>query len=188
MLDRVLPFIKDALDAHLRRQLSFAESIVILNHIRGDDSGHSQKNQNRVVMTMTKLEYDNARKVYNLNDQGSSFARKDPPQYFNINILISSNFDDYNESLKILSRIVEFFQANSVFKREDHPHMPDGVNLLEVEVENSSDARSFEMWSALGAHYVPSIIYKIRRIVVDAGQIAGLATAMQRPVVGVGHE
>lgn len=187
MLDRVLLFIKDALDAHLQRRLSLAESVVVMNHVRSGDGSQPHKNQNRIVMTMTNLEYDTARKTYFQQNNNAIGVTKEPPQFFNINVLFSSNFDDYSESLKILSCVIEFFQANNVFTNEKYPQMPIGIPQLEMEVENSSDARAFEMWNALGAHYVPSIIYKIRRIVVDSSQIAEHVTPMRQPVVGVGH-
>lgn len=187
MLDRVLLFIRDALDSHLQRNLSLSESVVTLNHLRNGDGGSSQKNQNRLVMTLTKIEYDASRPYYNNQAQSSSIISRSPPQFFNLNVLMAANFDDYVESLKILSHVILFFQANNSFQRTSHPTLPDDLNLLEIEVEATPDVKSFEIWSALGASYLPSVLYKIRRLAVDSRQIAGFQTPLQHPVTEVGQ-
>lgn len=65
--------------------------------------------------------------------------------------------------------------------------MPDEQNLLEIEIENSSEAKSFELWHALGAHYMPSVLYKIRRLTMDSRQIAGFQPQTRQATVEIGQ-
>lgn len=187
MLDRALLFVRDALDSHLQRNLSLSEPLVVLNHLRNGDGASAQKNQNRLLMTLTKIEYETSRQYYSTQSQPNNPIAKSPPQFFNLNVLMAANFDDYVESLKVLSQVIYFFQANSSFQRSTHPNMPDELNLLEIEIETTSEAKSFEIWSALGVSYLPSVIYKIRRLIVDSRQIAGFQTPLQQPVTEVGQ-
>lgn len=187
MLDRVLLFVKDALDSHLQRSLSLSESLVSLNHIRNNTGDSNKNNNNRLVMTLVKLEYESARTHYNIQQQDPTQASKRPPQFFNLNVLFAANFDDYTESLKVISHTLLFFQVNSIFQRLTHPQMPDELSSLEIEIESSSDAKSFEMWSALGASYLPSVLYKFRRIMVDSSQIIAFQTPMRQPLLEMGQ-
>ncbi|OYQ36191.1 hypothetical protein CHU95_05210 [Niveispirillum lacus] len=185
MLDRALLFIRDTLDAHLRSTLSLSEPIVVLNHLQTGEGATSQKNQNRVIMALTKIEYEPSRQFYNEKIGSSGKTNKPPAQYFNLNIMMAANFDDYIESLKVMSNVIMFFQANSSFKRSLLPNMPAELSLLEIEIENTSDAKSFEIWSALGATYLPSLIYKVRRLIIDADQISGFTAPLQLPITEV---
>ncbi|MFY8093840.1 MAG: Pvc16 family protein [Niveispirillum sp.] len=187
MLDRALSFVRDALDSHLQRSLSLSEPVAVLNHLHHSDSGSSQKNQNRLIMSLIKIEQDSSRQYYNAQLKKNATFSKLPPQFFNINVLMAANFDDYLESLKVLSQVILFFQANSSFQRASYPNLPEELNLLEIEVEATPDVKSFEIWGALGTSYVPSIIYKIRRLIVDSHQIAGFQTPLRQPVTEVGQ-
>jgi hypothetical protein len=191
MLDRALIFLRDELDSYVRQSMAISDSMVILNHLQGADGALALKNQNRLVITLIKIDYDSSRPYYNSQNHNSNQSlngsfKKNAPQFFNINILISSNFDDYIESLKTLSVAIHFFQANNNFQRLSFPNLPEELNSLDVEIENSSEARSFDMWSALGAHYVPSIVYKIRRLAMDSRQIAGLLSTTRQTEVEIG--
>lgn len=186
MLDRALLFVKDALDSHLQRSLSLPESVVVLNHLRTNDGAGNQKNQNRLIMTLTKLEYDTSRAYYNNQQSQNGHISRPVPQFFNLNLLISANFDDYVESLKILSQAILFFQANNSFQRALYPHLPETLQSLDIEIEGTSEAKSYEMWGALGSSYLPSVLYKIRRLMMDSRQIAGFQTPMQEPLTEVG--
>lgn len=185
MLDRTLIFVKDVLDSYLRQNLTVSDSLVVLNSLRDSEDSSFQKNQNRLVMTLVNIEYDSARPYYNMKSQ--SLINKTPPQFFNLTVLFAANFDDYIESLKVISNVILYFQANPIFQRSSYPQMPDEQNLLEIEIENSSEAKSFELWHALGAHYMPSVLYKIRRLTMDSRQIAGFQPQTRQATVEIGQ-
>lgn len=184
MLDHALLFVRDKLDAHLRRRLGVSDPVVVLNHLSVHGDGQIQKNQNRMVMTLSMLEYETNKAYYNgpVNTQ----TRKNPPQRFNLNLLLSANFDDYVEALKVLSETILFFQATPAFQANEFPDMPQGLTALQFEVDGTSEGKTRELWNTLGANYLPSILYKVRHITIDASQIADVHTATQRIEVEVG--
>lgn len=186
MLDRVLIFLRDELDSYVRHIMAITDQVVAINHLQGAQGTQAQQNPNHLIITLIKIEYDSSRPYYNVQSPTYNQISKNPPQFFNINILVSSNFQDYIESLKIISVAIKFFQANNSFPRSSFPTLPEELNSLDIEIENSSEARSFEMWSALGAHYVPSVVYKIRRLAMDSRQIAGLLSPTRQAVVEIG--
>jgi len=175
MLDKALLFVRDLLDAHLRRRMGLSDTLVTLNHLGSNDSNPLQKTQNRLVMTLVMLEYETSKNFYSA--QPTEPVRKHPVQRFNLHVLMSANFDDYPEALKILTETLLFFQARPAMLPVEYPQMPPGLTALQFEVENSSETKTFEMWSALGAHYLPSVLYKIRHITIDADQISEVAAA-----------
>lgn len=175
MLDHTLLFIRNLLDAHLCRRLGIDHSIVSLNHLGSNDPALLLKNQNQLVITLVGLEYETSKRFY--NTPSNQLIRKNPPICFNLKLLVAANFDDYIETLKVLSETILFFQASAALQASEYPDMPVGLTALQFEVENASESKEFDLWSALGAKYIPSLLYKVRHITMDASQISGLSTS-----------
>jgi len=170
MLDQTLTFIRDTLNQHLQNRLGLQIQPVVLGSLGGDDS-QKQKLQNHLVLTLVMLDQETSRQYYSGREPPQGSLRGNPPQFFNIRLLVTANFDDYLEGLKILSEAILFFQANARFDRQTYPTLPTGLSGLSAEPESASELRAFEMWSALGSHYMPSLLYKIRQVIFDDGQI-----------------
>lgn len=184
MLDLALLFVRNRLDAHLRRRLGVSDVMVVLNHLGGRDDSQVQKNQNRIIMTLVALEHETNKGYHSASSHGA--IRKMPPQRFNLQVLMSANFDDYAEALKILSETILFFQAAPAFQPGEHPDMPAGLTALHFEVDSSSENKASELWNMLGASYLPSILYKVRHVTLDADQISDLHAPIESHAVEVG--
>jgi hypothetical protein len=89
----------------------------------------------------------------------------------NLFILFSTNFTGQlvKESLKFISVIIGFFQNNNVFTSEEYPDMKN--DKLIFEIFNLNFLEQNNLWASMGAKYVPSILYKVRMIVIEEGLI-----------------
>lgn len=172
MINVALGFIKISLDQYLVNTYGLGSSVVVLNSLVDVNGSPHQLNQNKIVVTLINLEWETNQKSFGLqrreNDQFSQFQ---PSVSFNLDVLISANFDDYAEALRLLTAVIYFFQANPIINRANSPDLPNGLVALKFEIENSSYGKSFELWSALGAKYQPSIIYKIRQVTIQSADI-----------------
>lgn len=172
MIDVSLAFIAQILDRYLRLQLGLDHTLVVLNSLVNADGSTPEKNQNKVVITLINLEYESNRQFYGAN---LAFAqqqvRVNPPVVFNLDLIISAQFDDYAESLKLLSLIAGFFQENPGLSRNSFPTMPASLPNLSVEIESSNSNKTHNLWTALGAKYLPSIMYKVRQVPIQGKQI-----------------
>ena len=183
MIKGALIFIKQQLDQHLALDFDLDESAVVLNSLLEEEGEPAKKNQNKMVITMINLDHETSRQYSGMQRRvdDNQVAVVNQAVLFNIDLLFTANFDDYEEALKFLSATISFFQANASFNASNRPGMPIGVSKLNFEIENSSYLDTHNLWSAMGASYRPSIIYKIRHVTIDAEEI----NALQPTVSGI---
>ena len=172
MINIALEYVKLSLDQYLINYFDLNSSTVALNSLVDVNGVPLQQNQNKVVITLINLEWETNKKSFGgQKREQDQYNQINPSLYFNLDVLISANFDDYAEALKFLTATISFFQGKPTISRTNSPDLPDGLSALKFEIENSSYAKAFELWSALGAKYQPSIIYKIRQVTVQSGDI-----------------
>ncbi len=172
MIDEALVFINSVLDQHLKHRFSVEGNASILNNLTEADGSEPQVNQNKVVLTLINLEHETAKQYYGGQYRsGSKINKTNSAIHFNLDLLVTANFDRYDEALKFLTASISYFQANNSFNPNTFPMIPSGLAMLNFEVENSPYEKTHNLWSALSAKYRPSIIYKIRHITVQTGQI-----------------
>ncbi len=172
MIRPALHFVSTALNQFVKNKLGLDEDTVVLNHIIESDESEPLENKNKVVITLINIEYQTLKPYYISNKrlENESYASLSPSQSFNLDILISSNFDDYSESLKFLGTAMLFFQIHPVFNAVNFSTLPEGVNKLELDVEQINYTEMHNLWSAMGAKYRPSIVYKTRMVTIQGDE------------------
>lgn len=180
MIDVAMIFLAAQLNNYLGRRYGESTPYVVLDNLVEPDGSSPAKNKNKIVITLINLEQETAKQFYGASRrEAGRFDNINPPLHFNLDLLLSANFDDYSEALRLLTDSIRFFQANILFNRINCPSLPAGINSLQVEVENSPYTKTHNLWSALGAKYIPSIIYKVRHVTVDADQVHSSAAAIE---------
>jgi hypothetical protein len=180
MIDVALAYVRQVLDRYLAAKLNSEGGNVVLSSLSNTDSSLVEKNRNKIVITLVNLEYETSKQFYGgYRKDGDQFSQVYPAVHFNLDILVAASFDDYGEALKQLTLVIEFFQGNVVFNRSNNPDMPQGLEALKFEIENSPSTQTHNLWTALSTSYLPSIIYKIRHVSVQAGQVQGASAAIQ---------
>lgn len=172
MLHTALKTVKNKLEQYLANRFGLDEHIVVLNQLVEHDGKSPQKNQNKMVITLINLDHETNKQYMSNMQRGvdNAYAKVNPSILFNMDLLFTAHFDDYEESLKFLNTTITFFQANNSLNHQNTPELPDDIKMLNFEVENSSYREIHNLWSAMGAKYKPSIIYKVRSIQIQANQ------------------
>jgi hypothetical protein len=52
--------------------------------------------------------------------------------------------------------------------------------MQKIEIETFNLEKVHNIWSTIGAKYLPSVVYKLRMIVVDSNSISNFAPAVQK--------
>ena len=60
-----------------------------------------------------------------------------------------------------------YLQQKNVFNRSNTPQLNSDIVKLVFEMENLSTERMNNVWSTLGAKYMPSVMYKMRMLTID---------------------
>jgi len=180
MIQTALVFIKKKLDQYLVNRFNLDESITVLNHLVNQDGSYPKKNQNKMVLTLINLDYDTNKQYQDTKHRtkDSAIVKTNPAIQFNIDLMFTASFDDYEEALKFLNATIAFFQSHNSLNNKTTPDIPSGIKALNFDIENASYFEIHNLWSAMGAKYQPSIIYKIRHVTVQGNEIKTIVNAV----------
>ena len=95
----------------------------------------------------------------------------EPPVFVNLYLLFAFDFAKYDTALAHLSRTIEFFQARRWFSAENgtaQNPFPTELQKLTFEMVNLGFEEVNNLWSVLGGTYLPSVVYKVRLLRIQA--------------------
>ena len=172
-------FIRKELNAYLKQD-QVGQDPVVLSTILAQDGSVPPEASQKVVLSLINIEREGTASSGNFytRDPNGSIARRSPAVNLNLYLLLTGSHDDYTESIKLLSNSIGFFQAKPVFTRESSPDFPQALEKLSFEVVNLQLQDMSHLWGALGAKYMPSIIYKVRMLTFQEAWVIE-----QRPAV-----
>ncbi|WP_343617919.1 Pvc16 family protein [Flavobacterium sp.] len=169
MINDSLWFTSKLLGQFLKNRLAVDDDLTVLNYLVDTSGVFPKNNKNKVVLSLINIEKETNQPFYIRNKQlnDGSYSSFNETERYNLDLLISCNFDDYSESLKTLDVVINFFQVNNYIDATSSSSIPPGLNRLEFEYEKISYHQMHSLWTAMGAKYQPSIIYKIKLIKVQ---------------------
>lgn len=172
MIDLALGYIVGDLDAHLRRRFQLQGTIATLNGILDEDGAIPEANRNRVIVSLVNLDVE-TNHPYSVSGtaNGGQFVRTNLPFQFNMDVMVSSMFADYKEGLKLLSASLVFFQSRQVFNHQNSPGLSPRIDKLTLETLKVDYSEMHNIWQALGAKYLPSVLLKFRMISLQGDQV-----------------
>ena len=180
MLLESLKYIANDLDQFLKRKYDSQESRVVLCTIVDQDNSVPEGNRNKIILTLISLEQETHRqRAVNFIDSQQGLVRTQPPLAFNLDIMFSALFNQYDEALKFLSDAISFFQAKPVFNKENSPGLDPIFELLTLEVIKLNSSDTYNLWASLGTKYVPSIPFKLRLLTYQSNQVEEIVSGMQ---------
>lgn len=175
MLDKALIFITNLLNRDLKMSFGLSDDIVVLGSLINLDGSVTNNIENKVIISIINLEHEKSVKHMGdyLPDKQGNFNKVNPPVYLNLYLLISANYnsDNYIEALKMLSAVIGFFQSSKIFTSTEYPDLDPSIDRLTFEIYNVPIQELSHIWSGIGAKYVPSMVYKVRMIGIQKGEI-----------------
>lgn len=122
----------------------------------------------KAILSLVNIEEDKvAKQQENYTRSDSSTIYKSPPLYLNMYILFSINKPEYDDCMKWLGHIMQFFQYQQVFTPVTHPNLDAKIPRIVVDLYSLNFEQVNHLWSTLGGKYMPSVMYKIRQVTVD---------------------
>ena len=182
MIDQVLNFLRDQIDAYLKVKYAITDgtTLIQLGNIAWHDTEDTvSTDKSNAFISLVNIEEDRISKSaenYVRNANGS-IVYKNPKIFLNLHLLFSANLSDYGESLKRLSYIIQFFQYQNVFTPLTNPGgtlnpFPAGVDELIFDLYTLSFQDLNNLWGIMGSKYLPSVLYKMRLIIVDENSMS----------------
>jgi len=179
MIYEALQIISEQLDNYLTSEglsnLVKLENIALIE----TTAENSDKLTGKVILTMINLDEEKTLKNQPnykvINKQNTEY--KNPPIYLNLYLLISANCNTYVNSLRSISKTIEFFQGKSTFTSENTTYTTkedfDVLNSFKLIVNLYTP--TFEelnhIWGTLGGRQLPSVIYQIQLVEIDKKEL-----------------
>lgn len=172
MIFEALNCVTEEMNNYFNARLKLSEDKVSLSAIVNQDGTLAINGENKLVITLINIENDTTAKSVELGvSKGAGYNRA--PQVINLYMLVSAYFNssNYAEALRFISFAIAFFQDKSVFTHQNTPGLDSQIDKLMFEIENASFDKMSNLWSSLGAKYMPSIIYKVRMLTFNSSII-----------------
>ncbi|MDD5579906.1 MAG: DUF4255 domain-containing protein [Methylobacter sp.] len=104
-------------------------------------------------------------------DDGTT-RKVNPAIRLNLYGLFAAKFKDFEQSLRYISLVLSYFQANPYFDLQNAPELGAAVNHLALELDTLSTTQQNELWGILRSSYLPSLVYKVKAATfIDDGQL-----------------
>jgi Pvc16 N-terminal domain len=188
MIDAALGHVASQLNQSLKRSQLGGEDWVVLSNLAEPDGSATPHAQNKLAVYLVNIERETL--PYRESPRGGGSERisiANAPVYLNLFVMFAANFGGthYGEALKLISSTIAFFQAHPSFDRHGSPGLDSRIDRLTLEIENLSLSDLSNLWSISSGKYVPSVLYRMRMVVLDAAQInAQVPTVQQQPRIG----
>jgi hypothetical protein len=183
MIFDALKLLQAALQQYIIDEEAMTPPIVVLENIALASAlgGTNETIGDRVVMSLVNLQEETSLKNNpHYRSRNGRTLYRNPDVNLNLFVLFSVLHSDYESALKLLSRVVEFFQWRKELTFSTTP--VEGNIAREVRILADLYTLTFEqlnhLWGALGGKQVPFVLYRTRLAVVAAQKRQGEGPAI----------
>lgn len=170
MIYEVLQTLTDNLNIYFRTKLKIQEDKAELSAIVNQDGSIALQSENKVLVTLLNIEREP------FSASGQIVGR----QKLSLNLLVifSCHFSNsnYSEGIRFLDLIITYFEENYTLEAQN---IYDGNNKIKIEIETYNIDKVHNIWATIGAKYLPSVVYKLRMLIVDSNSISSFTPAVQ---------
>ena len=169
MIHHIISVINTQLNEYIRNELNISEEMVIVSSLMDIKGNANMQIENKVCLFLQNIEEEKIAKSGGFQAN----AGMAPPMYINLYLVFAANFPDpnYIESLRYVSMIIEFFQGHSVFDRSNTPMLSSNIDKVMLDYVNLDFNELNNLWSLVGAKYIPSAVYKMRMLTFNQNMI-----------------
>lgn len=171
MINETLVFLKNSLNAHLtlgRKASDPQEDPVVF--LTGQSTDSISFKLGAVSLLLINIEQENvlhAPNIYRRTLPDGTVQNVNPEVRLNLYVLFVANYQQYEDSLRTLSDIIQYFQNHRLFTQLSAPILDDEIDQLVIELITPAFGEQNEIWGALRAHYHPSVLYKIKTLIYE---------------------
>ncbi|WCL53448.1 Pvc16 family protein [Gimibacter soli] len=178
MIESALELLRHQLSDYIAHRLGLPDDQprAVLGPIV-DEQGRTAIPANSLGVSLINLEEDRINPLPGKTTMNASqVTYQTVPTKLTAYVMLAANFSDYREGLKTLGCAIEMIRSQPVLTAANASAMPDDLDVLSLELCSFRLEDLKDVWSFLGGRYHPSIIVRLKGIVVDARQVRGLGT------------
>lgn len=172
MIKKILSYYASRLDEYLSQLHHQPEGLAEIGVI----GNSTDEKPCKLIVSLINIERETAGGISSpMQRTTEGYIRQAPPLLLNLNLMLAAVYDEkrYAESLDILSDTLKFIQSVPIFEVDGMAYTVEIVTLSSQDLNN--------IWTMLGGQYYPSVVCKLRRLVIDAEEITGSGATMKQP-------
>ncbi len=187
MIDTAILQIASALNQSLRRSFGVAEDLVVVSSLHDQDGSIATQAANKLAVFLVNLERDTLPQSLPRMTGGARVGLTQSPVCLNLMLMFAAHFSaaTYTEALKLVAGTIAFFQSRPLFDHHNTPELDPRVERLALDLQNLAWGELANVWGLLGGKYVPSVMYRVRMVSIDAGQVFAEVPRVTQPQVQV---
>ena len=169
MISDVLVLLKDQLNTHLNAGWDPSESredLVVF--IDGENMDPLQFKLGAISVLLINVEEENSLRppdLYRRTNVDGTQQKIQPDIRLNLFVLFVARFKQYEQSLRSLSLVLQYFQNRRVLNHHNTPDLSEDIDKLVVELMTMPFSEQNEIWNSLRTTYHPSVLYKVKMVV-----------------------
>jgi Pvc16 N-terminal domain len=168
VIDNTLSFLADEVNAHLVKRTGVELGAVSVGALC-DDRGLWIQPVDTIRLTLFQI--DEERTTREQMPERTIIGGREvlfpPPLKLNLVLLFAGRFQQYDQALRTLSLILNFFQARPLFTPSSSPALPKGIERIAIDLLSYGSEQMNQMWACFGAKHLPSIVYRLRMVVLQ---------------------
>ena len=173
------------LNQFLKRSFARSEDMVVVSNLLEQDGSLAAHIENKIVAFLVNIEKETmagalpqARAI-----GGNRSVLGNAPLHLNLYLMFAAYFSgsNYPEALKSISATMRFFQMNPVLDHQNTPDLDRRIDRLVIDVENLDIQQLSNLWGVLSTRYIPSMLYKVRMVTIDADAVKSELHIINQP-------
>lgn len=166
MIDHALKILSGKLNRYFQTQANVSGDNVA--YIDGGNTNPLVLPLNKITPLLINIEEERTLRQadrYESISRGTYKVGGNPEVRISLLLLFVARFTDYEQSLKFISLVIQFFQSNRIFDRENTPELIADIDYLRMELQTMPIAQQNDLWHALHTTYLPSVSYRLSILV-----------------------
>lgn len=172
MLDNTLQFLAGEVNRHFQRLPGLGEHGGLRPSPVVDAQGRLALAPNSLGLTLFQV--DEERSLRSQPPERVVLGGREltvPPELkLNATLLVSAHFEHYDQALRLVSHVLNFFHGRPLFAPGDSPGLPEGVDRLSMDLLSYGPEQNRQLWACLGARHLPSLVYRMRLVLLQEQQ------------------
>jgi len=171
LIEHALNVTTREINQFLKLRFDLNEEKAILGSLINQDGTVSIQDENKLILSLIDIQQETiVKNGHWYRDVENRKTFKYPDLHLNLYLLVSAYFNplNYLESLRFLSSVISFLHAKPVFNNSNTPGLLNtDIDKLTFEIYHQDSNSKNNLWSTLGAKYMPSILYKVKMLTVE---------------------
>lgn len=176
MIKKILTYYASRLDEYLRHKFPQPEGVAEVGFI----GNSADERPCKLIVSLVNIERETSGGISSgISRGGTNYVQTYPPLLLNLDLMLAAVYDDrqYAQSLSVLNETLLFIQSHPFFELDGQRYTVELVMLSAQDTNN--------IWTTLGGQYYPSVMCKLRRLVVDANEASGSGGIAREPSVNI---